>query len=307
METPNPPELDEGWLHNWYAVLTGVSCAPTDDCLAVGYYRDPSESVKPLTEHWDGSEWEIVPTPLPSGAVAGQLERRFVHVGGRLHRRRLQRWWWREAAAGRALGRRFLGHPARTEPRWRLREPAARCLLLHHGSCTAVGFNHQAEEETTLAERWNGVESQALNTVDLGGTQPTNRLEAVSCNSPSACIAIGGHLAKFGTKFHAGPLAERWNGSTWSLQAIPDPPQAKKQASPAFPVPQPTPAPRWAATVRYPARTATRKCWASAGTERVGPSWKCQAPRNRRGGGVKPGSSPHPAPRPKRAPRSAPG
>jgi PKD repeat protein len=93
-----------------------------------------------------------------------------------------------------------------------------------------VGFNHGFEEETTLAERWNGIEWQALNTVELGGAQPTNRLEAVSCNTPSACMAVGSHLSKIGSQFLWAPLAERWNGSAWSLQAIPEPP-ASEEAS----------------------------------------------------------------------------
>jgi len=230
METPNPPELDEGWLHEWYAVLTGVSCASADDCLAVGYFRDPSELVKPLTEHWDGGKWEILPTPIPSGAVAGQLNGVSCTSasactavgssdGGGARRPLVERWdggsWTVQPAPspGGASGSRLL---------------AVSCSTV--SSCTAVGFNHGFEEESTLAERWNGIEWQVLNTVELGGTQPTNRLEAVSCNSPSACMAVGGHVAKFGTAFLWVPLAERWNGSAWALQTIPEPP-ASEEAS----------------------------------------------------------------------------
>ena len=42
-------------------------------------------------------------------------------------------------------------------------------------------------------------------------------LSGVSCTSGSACIAVG----SFGPGY--GPLAERWNGSSWSLQRPPDP------------------------------------------------------------------------------------
>lgn len=230
METPNPPGLDEGWLHEWYAVLTGVSCASADDCLAVGRYRDPSESVKPLTEHWDGSEWELLPAPIPNGAVGGQLNGVSCTSatactavgssdGGGVRRSLVERWdggsWTIQPAPspGAASGSQLL---------------SVSCSTV--SSCTAVGFNRGFEEETTLAERWNGIEWQALNTVELGGVQSTNRLEAISCNTPSACMAVGGHLANFGTAFHWGPLAERWNGSAWSLQAIPEPP-ASEEAS----------------------------------------------------------------------------
>jgi PKD repeat protein len=231
METPNPPELDEGWQHNWYALLSSVSCSSASDCLAVGYYRDPSESVKPLVEHWDGSEWEILPAPIPSGTVAGLLNGvsctsatactavGYSEGGGGTKRPLVGRWdgssWTIQPAPspGATSGSRLL---------------AVSCPTM--SSCTAVGFNHEVEEETTLAERWNGIEWQVLSTVELGGTQPTNRLEAVSCNSPSACMAVGGHLSKFGSAYHWGPLTERWNGSAWSLQAIPEP-SASEEAS----------------------------------------------------------------------------
>ncbi len=229
MDTPNPPGLNEGWQHNWYALLSGVSCASASDCLAVGYYRDPSESVKPLTEHWDGEEWEILSTSMPSGAVSAQLNGvscpstsactavGYSENGSGTKKPLVERWdggtWTVQSAPnpGGTSGSRLL---------------AVSCATTD--SCTAVGFNHAVEEETTLAERWNGIEWQTVSTVELGGVQATNRLEAVSCSSPSACMAVGGHLAKFGTAFHWGPLAERWNGSAWSLQTIPEPPQSEE-------------------------------------------------------------------------------
>lgn len=231
METPNPPELDEGWQHNWYALLSGVSCSSASDCLAVGYYRDPSESVKPLVERWNGSEWEILAVPIPGGAAGGLLNgvscasaTACTAVGssqgsGGTTRPLVERWngtsWAIQSAPnpGGTSGSRLL---------------AVSCPST--SSCMTVGFNHEVEEETTLAERWNGTEWQVLSTLELGGVQPTNRLEAVSCNSPSACTAVGGHLAKFGTEFHFGPLAERWNGSAWSLQTVPEP-AASEEAS----------------------------------------------------------------------------
>ncbi len=187
--------------------------------------------MKPLVEHWDGGKWEILPAPIPSGAVAALLNGvsctsatactavGYSEGSGGVKRPLVGRWngaaWAIQPAPspGATSGSRLL---------------AVSCPTT--SSCTAVGFNHEVEEETTLAERWNGIEWQTLSTVELGGTHPTNRLEAVSCDSPSACMAVGGHLAKFGTEYHWGPLAERWNGSAWSLQAIPEP-AASEEAS----------------------------------------------------------------------------
>ncbi len=45
-------------------------------------------------------------------------------------------------------------------------------------------------------------------------------LDGVSCASTEFCVAVGGHENGSGVEV---PLAEEWNGSTWSRQAIPNP------------------------------------------------------------------------------------
>jgi hypothetical protein len=51
------------------------------------------------------------------------------------------------------------------------------------------------------------------------GTPESVALTAVSCSSPRSCTAIG-YLSSQPPR----PVAERWNGTTWSLQRIPVPP-----------------------------------------------------------------------------------
>ena len=46
-------------------------------------------------------------------------------------------------------------------------------------------------------------------------------LSAVACRSASACAAVGGYINSAG---EGVPLAEAWNGSTWSIQPTPAPP-----------------------------------------------------------------------------------
>ena len=48
----------------------------------------------------------------------------------------------------------------------------------------------------------------------------SSELVAVSCTSTSACSAIGTSTDKAG---QALPLAERWNGAMWEIEAIPEP------------------------------------------------------------------------------------
>jgi hypothetical protein len=70
-----------------------------------------------------------------------------------------------------------------------------------------------------LAEHWNGVAWSLLPFPSLPPDAQQGRLDAVSCTSGSACEAVG--------KFFAGGVgrlfAERWDGSNWSLESMPDP------------------------------------------------------------------------------------
>ena len=47
----------------------------------------------------------------------------------------------------------------------------------------------------------------------------TAQLSAVSCASPSMCVAVGSYLDSNSNP--AGTLAELWNGSSWSLLTTP--------------------------------------------------------------------------------------
>jgi hypothetical protein len=75
-----------------------------------------------------------------------------------------------------------------------------------------------------LAEVWNG----SVWTVRAPPAPPTGfrSLNAVSCTSPSACTAVGSQYPVQTRRLSSvqGALAERWNGTAWTIQATPDPP-----------------------------------------------------------------------------------
>jgi hypothetical protein len=49
-------------------------------------------------------------------------------------------------------------------------------------------------------------------------TVPNGQIQAVSCRSVSACTAVGYYLDRAGRYV---PLAQTWNGSSWTKQAVP--------------------------------------------------------------------------------------
>jgi hypothetical protein len=85
-------------------------------------------------------------------------------------------------------------------------------------ACTAVGSSNGA----TLAERWNGT-IWTVQTTPIPDTGPAlgggGSLTGVSCTSATACIAVGWEdICDFTCGCCGLALAERWDGTTWTIQ-----------------------------------------------------------------------------------------
>jgi hypothetical protein len=71
--------------------------------------------------------------------------------------------------------------------------------------------------QLALAESWNGTTWQIQQAVSPRGAVPNN-LNAVSCTSASFCAAVGSRLS--GSSAATVALAEMWNGTRWQIQAV---------------------------------------------------------------------------------------
>src|SRR5262249_2504885 len=85
-------------------------------------------------------------------------------------------------------------------------------------ACTAVGDDNIFGTSVTLAERWDGKTWTIQPTPNPSGATRIS-LSGVSCTSATACTAVGNYQ----TSNSPGTLAERWNGSTWTIQTTPNP------------------------------------------------------------------------------------
>src|SRR5262249_34229668 len=89
-------------------------------------------------------------------------------------------------------------------------------------SCMAVGTYVKASGiGVDLAEQWNGTSWRILPTPNPSGTAFSGRL-GVACTSASACMAVGASTTTAGAP---RAVAERWNGTRWTIAATPTPPQ----------------------------------------------------------------------------------
>jgi hypothetical protein len=87
-------------------------------------------------------------------------------------------------------------------------------------SCTAVGiYTDSAGVTLPLAERWTGVRWR-IQQMPLPAGEQGATLLGVACTSEIACTAVG---SSTGPGDVTATLAERWNGSRWTVQRTSNP------------------------------------------------------------------------------------
>ena len=239
------------------SVLMGVSCVSAQHCVAVGGPDDSPGAV--LVERWNGTRWSIEAVRQPAGTEQGLLRAvsctpssACLAVGatrartgawsGLVERLAAGRWsfaaarkraWWAASwldavscttpsacmAVGRYEDRAGVSFPLAERwdgSRWHI-QPAGRIpygelegvSCTSADSCTAVGTDVSSQ----LIERWDGRRWSMVTAPGTGSDETS--LRAISCTAGRACTAVGESVIVDVASF---PLAERWNGITWSRQ-----------------------------------------------------------------------------------------
>jgi hypothetical protein len=202
--SPNP-EGEEGNF------LAGVACPRAASCVAVGQLNGGG-TPRAVAQRWNGSTWRDQRAVSPRGAEETQLNgvscpraSRCVAVG----------------VAGPTFGRLSPVVERWNGRAWRLeRIPTARNSDLGGVSCpsvmscVAVG----GSESGTFGARWNGRRWRATHTRTPAGAQFAG-LGGISCPRSSLCIATGFYAAASGRVL---TLAERWDGSRWTIMPTPN-------------------------------------------------------------------------------------
>jgi len=187
---PSPPGAIE-------AELLAVSCPNVSSCDAVGDYEAPALGGA-LLEHWDGTQWSIVPNAGANAAMSGRARRKisgFRHLMSRAKSR---------------LSDGFLDTPGLE---------GVSCAS--DSSCFAVGFSFNG----ALTEHWDGIRWSVVDSPVPPATQGAE-LTSVSCATPTDCSAVGDAGSESGdsliTEISSEPLAEHWNGASWSIVGEPN-------------------------------------------------------------------------------------
>ena len=198
-----------------------VSCTSARACTAAGARTGSAGKTVALAERWNGATWRIQATASPAGSVGSEFlavacsSPRVCTAGGS---------YGNSAGQGVILAERWAGR------HWRIQatvSPAGSAGSGFSGLscasarlCIAVGSYGTADGGSVqLAERWNGTRWRRQATPSPAGST-LSELLAVSCTAARSCTAVGSYV---GTARKGVPLAQRWNGTRWRLQAVPGP------------------------------------------------------------------------------------
>jgi hypothetical protein len=202
--------------------LTGVSCPAEATCSSVGAYSTPGTGQTPLAEAWDGTNWTIQSTAIPAGSSSSAL-----HAV-----------WCESAKSCSAVGINASssgGSLTLAESwdgtSWTIEPTPNPNASSYNGftnlscapegkPCTAVGFSGN----TTLTESWDGMTWGELPITPEPAGSTQSSFSDVSCAAPNVCTAVGQYLDS--TEGPTGAyltLAERWNGTSWTIQPTANP------------------------------------------------------------------------------------
>jgi hypothetical protein len=226
VRTPNVVRFDEK--------LNAVSAAAANDVWAVGSTnRTGFAHTDPLTAHWDGSSWTIVPTPATTGGAKSILFGVANLTGGNA-------WAVGRSEANRALVEHWDGSAWTIIP---VPDPVAPAGSTFAGSTLtavsaraandiwAVGSFTAAKgtnsNSFTLAMHWNGSRWTIVPSPDPATPSPVNgvrqTLNGAVAISPNDAWAVGNTVDTVSGSFRPDkPIAMHWNGTAWSVAPLPN-------------------------------------------------------------------------------------
>ncbi len=232
-----PATLAEIWNENKWSVqstpvpaeatsseLVGVGCNNTAECKAVGSAVIGGVKTA-IAQKWSSPTWASQTVPIPEGATSSQLDgvdclwSNFCVAVGR---------YTTSGSSIKSLAMFWNGSE------WKLQtltdpEGATQSTLLDvsctpsPNRCTVVGgWKNGAGEQFTLAYRFNGTSTWTLQSTPNPSGATESAFQDVSCASETSCTAAGSSLGGGSTQ----TLAEKWNGSSWSIQGTSNPSDA---------------------------------------------------------------------------------
>lgn len=199
--------------------LVALSCASASQCTAAG---EVETSGVPLTlaENWDGKTWAVAKTVSPKGSSSSQLSAVACSTAGCTAVGSYAEGGHPLALGEASVGKSFALTTVRDALGAVWGELSA--VSCSKASCMAVGYYTSPENaEAPLAEVFDGT-TWTLKKPPAPSSATSSELSAVSCVSPTDCVAVGSYSNGKGTF----ALAETWHGASFMLGTPPNPVEA---------------------------------------------------------------------------------
>ncbi len=206
---------------------SGVSCPSATWCVAVGVAAGASFPQAWLLKK-EGSNWSFEsPFTLPKPSGGSKLTLRSVSCSSTTACTAVGSYYVESEGKYKPLVERWNGtswslESAPNPPSGSAEKAMLAVSCASATSCTAVG----TANNVPFVESWNGT-SWSVQSIPVPSPSVESTLEGVSCTSAGACTAVGSYKETSSWTKYKKPLAEHWNGSTWSIQATPSPGEAK--------------------------------------------------------------------------------
>ena len=193
--------------------LLGVAAVSATDIWAVGNYDDSNYIKQTLIENWNGTSWQIVPSPSPASnfnqlnGVTAVTANDIWAVGSAFGQTLIENWngtsWKTVASPNVGSGDQLFGVTAVTAT-----------------DVWAVGFNEitTTPPDHTLVEHWNGTSWKIVSSPSPGPS--INSLHSVAAVSATNIWAVGDHDL---SNHPEQTLIEHWNGTGWKVVSSPSP------------------------------------------------------------------------------------
>jgi len=195
--------------------LNAVAVVSANDVWAVGSYQNSQGSGQTLIEHWNGTNWQVIPSPNPGattnilGDVVAVSATNLWAVGA----------YQNSGDSGQTLIEHWNGTNWQIVSSPNMGTGSNGLLGVAAVSATniwAVGMYGEPSHSQTLIEHWNGTSWTVASSPNMGtGDSSLKRVTAVSATN---IWAVGAYGAPSG----AQTLVEHWNGTSWTVVTSPN-------------------------------------------------------------------------------------
>jgi hypothetical protein len=199
--------------------LSAVAALSSNDIWAVGAYNAGGTwDYRPLTEHWDGSEWAVVPSPDPPGATyillngvaavsANDVWAVGLYFNGSVYQPLTEHW---DGTAWSIV----------SGPVLEAGGALAGVVAVSANDVWAVGYYGSGNNfSQTLIVHWDGSAWSIIPSPSPSANY--NWLSAVAAVSANDVWAVGGRTGD--NVYVDDTLVEHWDGTSWSVVPSPNP------------------------------------------------------------------------------------